>query len=199
MNNKLQDLASIAPMADSPAAGPTDSVKKEYEDGKRMFQNRNYGEAAVAFHNVLVAYEEKGDDNGIANASNQIGLLCMEKEDFEGALKNFTRAKGICEKLNDPLSVFALCKNFIDVYVGLKQYDKAVETCLDLLDVYQDNNDPRGAVAVLERIAEIYIQAGDKEKAADTYRTVASVHRNFKHKSLAEGFDKKAEELQAGS
>ena len=157
MSDKLQSITSIAPMADSPAAGPADSVTKDYEDGKRMLQNRNYGEAAVAFHNALVGFEEKGDANGIANTSNQLGILCMQKKDFEGALKNFTRAREICEKLNDPLSVFALSKNFIDVYVGLNQYDKAVNTCLDLLDGYQANNDPRGAVSVLERIAEINI------------------------------------------
>ena len=199
MSDKLQNISTIAPMADSPAAAPADAVAKEYEDGKRKLQNRNYGEAAAAFHNALLGYEEKGDANGIANCTNQLGIVCMQKKDFEGALKNFTRAREICEKLNDHLSVFALSKNFIDVYVGLSQYDKAVDTCLNLLDGYQANNDPRGAVSVLERIAEIYIQAGRKDKAADSYRTVASVHRNFKHQSLAERFEKKAEELQADS
>lgn len=199
MSEKLQDIRSIAPMADSPAAGGNDPVSEEYESGKRMLDNKNYGEAAVAFHNALVGYEEKNDENGVANASNQLGLLCLQRGDFEGAARNLNRAKELCEKLNDPMSVFALSKTFIDVYVGLKEYGRAISACLDILDVYHGNNDPRGAVGVMERMSDIYIQAGDEEKAADVYKTIASIHRNFNHPSLAESFEKKAMELQAGS
>lgn len=186
-------------MADSPAAGGDDSVRSEYEKGKRMLTDGNYGEAAVALHNALVGYEEKNDENGIANASNQLGNLCLGKEDYEGAARHFGKARELCEKFNDPMSLFSLSKAFVDVYTGLKQYDKAIETCLELLDTYQGNNDPRGAVSALERISEVYIKAGEQQKASDTCRTIASIHRNFKHTSLAESFEQKAEELQANT
>jgi hypothetical protein len=37
------------------------------------------------------------------------------------------------------------------------------------------------------------------EKAADAYRTVASIHKNFRHDNIAEGYLKKAAELAAGN
>ena len=196
--SNLQDIRSIGPMQ-GPTGAATDPVKAEYEKGKRFFQNKSYGEAAAALHNAMVGYEERNDDNGIANASNQLGNLCLATKDFENAQKHFTRAWELCEKLQDPLSLFALSKSFVDVYIGLEQYDKAVDGALDLLDSYQANNDPRGAVAVLERIGEIYLLAGKRESAADAYRTVASIHRNFGHGSIADSFEEKAATLEAAS
>jgi tetratricopeptide (TPR) repeat protein len=180
-----------------PEGKSKDPVQAEYEEGKRMIDNGRYGEAAVALHNALLGFEEKNDETGIANASNQLGRLCLAKEDYAGADKHYNRARELCEKFDDPMSLFALSKAFIEVHSGLKEYGKAIECCLDVLDMYQLNNDPRGAVTVLERMAEVYVSAGEKEKAADTYRTVASIHRNFKHATTAESFEKKADELAA--
>lgn len=198
MSNTVQDITSIGPMDQSKSAGTSkDPVKNEYDEGKRMLENGRYGEAAVALHNALVGYEEKNDETGIANAANQLGHLCLAKEDYAGADKHYSRARELCEKFDDPMSLFALGKSFIDVHAGLKEYDKAIECCLDVLDTYHHNNDPRGAVSVLEKMAEVYLQAEDKAKAADTYRTIASIHRNFKHSSMAESFAQKADELAA--
>ena len=45
-------------------------------------------------------------------------------------------------------------------------------------------------------MAEIYLDAGEKAKAADAYRTVASIHQNFQHHTIAEGYLKKARDLE---
>jgi len=54
-------------------------------------------------------------------------------------------------------------------------------------------------VEILENIAEIYVEADKADKAADTYRTIAKIHRNYKHNSIADSFDEKARELAAGA
>jgi Tfp pilus assembly protein PilF len=51
-------------------------------------------------------------------------------------------------------------------------------------------------VAVLEQMADIYQMAGNKEKAADAYRTIASIHSNFKHKDIAQSYLDKAADLE---
>lgn len=196
--SNLQDISSIKPVSES-GVEELSGADKEYEKGKRFFEKGSYGEAAVALHNAMLAYEEKNDETGMANTSNQLGHLCLAREEFDRAAEHYGRARELCEKFGDPLSLFSLSKSFVDVYIGLKEYSKAINTCLDLLDVYRGNNDPRGAVSALERMLYIYELAGDNEKAADTCRTIASIHRNFKHTSAAENFEKKAEELQAAS
>lgn len=198
MKAKLQDINSIAPVSGPNAAGKTaDPVQSDYEEGKRWLENGEYAQAAVSLHNALLGYEEKNDEIGVANASNQLGHLCLAKKDFETALKHYQRVWDICEKLQDSMSLMSLLKNFVPAYRGMKQYRQAIDTCLDLLDRYHDNNDPQGTVTVLAEMAEIYQEAGQRDKAADAYRTIASIHRNFKHLTTAESFAQKAKELEA--
>jgi len=188
---KLQDITSIM---GAKSAG--DPVQADYEKGKELLQKNELAQAAAALHNALVGYEEKSDQQGIANASNQMGHVCLARKDYDQAEKHYMRAWDICESLNDPMSMLAVSNQLVTVYQGQGQFKRAISICLDLIDKYHDNNDPRGTVEVLERMAEIYIEAGEQAKAADAYRTVASIHKNFNHKKIAEGYIRKAEDLE---
>lgn len=202
MSNPIQDIKSIGPLADGSNANnekPADQVKNDYEEGKRFFDNGNLSQAAVSLHNALLGYEERGDKTGIANAANQLGHVCLAKGDFVGAENHYQRAWDLCVEFDDPMSLHALSTKFVEVYRGQKDYDKAIKNCFDILDTHQRNNNPRGSVELLETLAEIYIEAEDTAKAADTYRTIASIHRNFKHATTADEFEQKAKELEAGA
>ncbi len=190
-NNKLQSLESIGP-AGGQAGGVKDEITREYEEGKKYLERQEYSLAAVALHNALLGYEEKGSDAGVANASNQLGHVCLARQDFEKALEHYQRALQICQKANDRMSIIAVLKKIVAAQRGLKQYDRAIASCLDMLDHYHDNRDPQGSVMTLEEMAEIYLSAGQNEKAADTYRTIASIHRNFRHDNIADGYLQKA-------
>ncbi len=195
-SNTVQPLNSIAPMDNSKKKGDEDPVKKEYEEGKRFLENSDFGQAAVALHNALVGYEEKKNESGIANASNQLGHVCLAREDYESALKHYKRAFEICDKSNDRMSVLAVSKKMVEANRGLERYSDAINLCLDALDLYQDNRDPQGTVEVLEVMAGIYEDQNEKAKAADTYRTISSIHKNFRHDNIAEKYIAKAEALE---
>lgn len=199
MSSKVQSLDAIGPMSGTAAEGPSDPVQKEYEEGKKLLENQEYGQAAVALHNALIGFEEKNDENGIANASNQLGNLCLARGEFENGLKHYQRALAICDAANDRMSILAVLKRIVTVYRGLKQFDKAIETSLDILDHYQDNRDPQGSVTTLEEMAEIYLEAGSPGKAADAYRTIASIHKNFRHDNIAAKYTQKAAQAEARS
>ncbi len=194
-----QSLEAIGPMQSEPKVEkkerPTDPVLAEFEDGKAFLEREELSQAALAFHNVLLAHEEKGDEPGIANASNQLGHVCLKKGEFEQAETHYKRAWDIVEKLDDPMSMIALNVKFIEVYKGLKEYKKAINVCLDLLDDYRLNNNPEGSISILEEMAEIFLATDDKQGAADAYRTAASIHRNFKHESMAKAYEDKADAL----
>ncbi|KAB2892079.1 MAG: tetratricopeptide repeat protein [Desulfobulbaceae bacterium] len=196
MKNTLQDIKDIAPMPGASDGRADDPVRADYEEGRRFLENQSYAQAAVSLHNALLGFEERGDEVGVANASNQLGHVCLARQDFEQARAHYQKAWDICEKMQDPMSQIALQKKFIEVYCGLKDYRRATEICLDLLDAYYHNNDPRGTVELLEQMATIYMTSGDRSKAADAYRTVASIHRNFKHLNIAESYEKKAAEIE---
>ncbi len=175
----------------------SDPIQAEYEDGKEFLQNKDLSQAVLAFHNALCGFEEKNNQDGIANASNQLGNICLENAEYEKALEHYQRAWEICDRLEDPMSLLSLSKQLIAVHRGLKDYNKALQTCLDMLETYNLNNNPQGTVETLESMAEIYLDQGEKKKAADAYRTISSIHSNYNHKNIAEDFLNKAKELEA--
>jgi tetratricopeptide (TPR) repeat protein len=97
------------------------------------------------------------------------------------------------------MSILAVQAKLVAVHRGMKDFDKAIERSLDILDLYQDNRDPGGSVATLEEIAEIYIEAGKLDKAADAYKTIGTIHKNFKHDNIAAKYMAKAAQLETPS
>lgn len=197
MNNKLQTLDSLQTVGGDLQKGPQDSVKKEYAEGLRFLEQQEYGQAAVAFHNALVGFEQRQDETGIANGSNQLGHVCLLRNEYEAALKHYQRALIIVEKANDRMSTLAVLHKIVTAQKGLKKYDKAIAVCLDMLELYQDNRDPQGTVTTLETMAEIYQEDGQKGKAADAYKTIGSIHKNFRHDTMAAQYLEKAAQLEA--
>jgi tetratricopeptide (TPR) repeat protein len=197
-------ISNIQSMADIKKAGQkeekkrsSDPIQAEYDDGTEFLKEKEFTQAAVAFHNALRGYEEKKHQDGIANASNQLGNVCLEKGEFEKAKEHYQRAWDICDRFDDPMSLLALSMQLVVVHRGLNETAKALELCFDVLDTHNLNNNPQGTVTTMETIADIYLAQKEKKKAADTYRTIASIHSNYNHKNIAEKFITRAKELEA--
>lgn len=197
MSTPIQDINSIG-QAGQPADDTKDSrsqAQVDYDEGRGYAERGESALAAASLYNALRGFEEEDNKQGVANASNQLGHVCLQRDEFDKALTNYQNAWKVCEELEDHLSLQAISLQLVEVYKGLKDYRTSLDVCLDLLDSYQANNDPKGSVGVLEMMAEVYLAAGDREKAADTYNTVASIHTNFKHHKIAESYRKKAAQL----
>lgn len=197
-------ISNVQPMKDIQQAGKkkekkrsSDPIQAEYEDGLEFLQKKEHSQAALAFHNALRGFEEKNDQDGIANASNQLGHVCLDKGEFEKALQHYQRSWKICDRFDDPMSLLVLSRQLVAVHRGLGDYERALQICLEMLETYSLNNDPQGTVETLENVVEIYLDQNEKKKAADTYRTIASIHDNFNHKNIAKDFLNKAKELEA--
>jgi tetratricopeptide (TPR) repeat protein len=128
-----------------------------------------------------------------------LGQVCFGRQEYASALSHYQQALSICEKCNDRMSVLAVLQKIVQAHKALEQYDTAIEVCLQILDHYHDNRDPQGTVETLEEIADLYLRLDKNEKAADTYRTIASIHKNFRHENIAAGFMKKAAQLMGES
>jgi tetratricopeptide (TPR) repeat protein len=203
MKERSEMVSNIQPMADIRQAGEKkekerscDPIQAEFEDGKEFLQKKEISQAALAFHNALRGFEEKNNQDGIANACNQLGNVCLEKSEFKKALQYYKRSWEICDRFNDSMSLLALSKQLVTVYRGLGDYKKAMQICLDMLETYELNNNPQGTVETMERVSELYLDQGEKEKAADTFRTIASIHANYHHENIAKDFLNKAKELE---
>jgi len=176
-----------------------DPAQADYDQGKEIRQAGDEALAASCFHNALVGFEQNGDDKGVANASDQLGDICALREEHEKAIEHYQRAYDICDKENDSFSLVSLLKKMAPSRKALKQYDEAIKIYLNVIDIYSGYNNPGGTVAAMEDLAEFYLEIGERQKSADTYRTIASIHKNFKHNTYAKEFMDKATQVEQGS
>ena len=197
-SDTIQPLDSLGPMPQGTAGDDqeTDPAKKDYLEGRRLYGQGEYTQAALAFHNALLLFEEQDNEQGVANAADRLGDTCLAREEYAMALANFQRAFVICEKADDSFSQLALNKKMAGAYRKLGDRDKALELLYDMLEHYRLTQNPKGAVEILTVIAQVYCETGDKGKAADAYRSVASIHSRFKHSRLTEEFKKLADDLE---
>jgi len=167
-------------------------AQQDYESGQEFLKDNDLGQAANAFHNALIEYEQEKNENGTANASDKLGDICAQKGDFEKALEHYERAYTICEKHSDRFSLFSIEKKKAKLMHDAKEYDKAISLYLDILDEYSALSNPQGSVDTLEILAEVYLKKGARAKAADSYRMAGSIHRKFKHQRHAGKFEEMA-------
>ena len=176
-----------------------DPAQTDYNKGKELRGAGDDLQAASFFHNALVGFEQKGDEKGVANASDQIGDICATQQEHEKALAHYQRAYDICKKEKDMFSLVALQKKMVLIKKALNQFDEAVKIYLNVIDIYAGYNNPAGTVATMEDLAELYLKMGERQKSADTYRTIASIHKNFKHTRHAKEFIDKAAQVEQGA
>jgi len=198
VSDQIQPPEEIGPADQQPKEDPvlSDPAKMDYKQGREFLKNGEYNQAANAFHNALKGFEQKGDDIGVANASDRLGDVCMAKEQYQLAIDNYMRAYEICEKEEDSFSILALNNKLASAYRGLGQFDNSLKILFDIVDHHSDLNNPKGVVEVLETVAEVYLEKGEKMRAADTLKTISSIHANFRHSRQAEEFARKAAQLE---
>lgn len=172
-------------------------ARQDYDKGQDHLKKQELAQAAAAFHNALLGFEQEADENGVANAADKLGDVCLQRKEFDKALTYFDRAYAICQKHTDRFSLFSLERKKARVYGESGDYPKAIDAYVDIIDEYNALRDPRGAVETLETLAEIYLQTQERVKAADCYRTIASIHKNFKHNNFYTTYMEKAEAIQA--
>lgn len=171
-------------------------AQQDYENGQEFLKNGDMAQAANAFHNALIGFEQEQNENGVANASDKLGDICTGIGEHAKALSHYERAYAVCTKHADRFSMFSLEKKKAGLMLAADDLDQAITLYLEVLDEYSALRNPKGSVETLEKLAEIYLKKGARDKAADSYRMAASIHRSFRHKREAAELEQKAEEIE---
>lgn len=186
------------PQPSVPAEPEPGSPEADLKSGKEHLSQGDLTMAAHAFHNALIGFEQANKDEGVANAANNLGDICVQRKDFASAINHYERAFAICERLSDPSSLLYLRKKLAKSHHDLKQFEEAIKAYNTLLDIYVSRNNPEGSVETLLMLAEVYLDKGKRQASADSLRTAASIHANFKHTKQAEELLARAKTIEAG-
>jgi tetratricopeptide (TPR) repeat protein len=103
-SENIQPLSSLQPVTGEPANEELDPARKDYLEGRKLYSQGEYAQAALAFHNALRGFEEQGDEQGVANAADRLGDACLAREEYAMAIANNRRAFAVCEKEEDSFS-----------------------------------------------------------------------------------------------
>ena len=118
----LQALPLCKELGDSVALGGISvNVGDIYADS--TFKDSDDEKALLYFNNALKAYGP--DSEGSPNAYNAIGNLYLKQAKYELALKNYSQALTISEKLNDKLIMAQSLMGIARVYVKRNDYQSA--------------------------------------------------------------------------
>ncbi len=169
-------------------------AQQDYERGMAFLNDKESAQAAAAFHNALLGFEQDNDEKGVANASMQLADICLDREEFEQALQHCATANKICSTPEDTFSIICIKEKKAKIYSQWPNYDKAIGVYIELVEDYNKTRNPQGTVNSLETLAELYLKVNDKEKAADSYNTIARIHKSFKHVTYYHRYEKKAAE-----
>lgn len=183
MSQSDNNKPTILPLAGQKkdAEEPKDPAQADYEAGKNFLGNGDMAQAANAFHNALIGFEQSNNEEGVANANSKLAEVCVAHNEFDKALAHLQKAFDICQRHDDLASLLMLRKEIAKCHRGLQQFDKAINLYLDMLDIHEKLDNPGSAVDVLVLMAETYNEMGDLANAVDAYKTAASIHTNFKH------------------
>jgi len=175
-----------------------EQTNADYKTGLDFLKNGETTFAAHAFHNALMGSLEMGDEHGVANAADKLADICLEREEYPQALQHINTAFEICEKEQDQSSTLSLKMKIAKAKTGMGKYDEVLALYYELVDFHQGSLNPQATVEVMEKIAEIYLIQDNTGGAADAYRTIAKIHKNFKHNRTAQQFYDKADTIEAG-
>lgn len=198
MNTPDSNNPAILPLADQKKKEePVDPAQADYKAGLQFLdQDDTHGQAANAFHNALIGFEQSNNEEGMAKANDKLGDICLARDEFDKAISHYQNAYDICKRHDDLFSGMALRKKFAGCYRGLRQFDEAITIYLDLLETYEKINNPASAVDTFVILGDVYLEKGDPAQAVDAYKTAASIHANFKHSRQAQELLDKAKAIE---
>lgn len=190
MSEETSNLPPVAEIGDT-----KEQAKADYKTGQDFLVKGDTALAAHAFHNAMLGFQECNDEHGVANAADKLADICMDRQEYEPALKHIETAYEICKKEEDQQSTISLRQKIATAKTAMKKFDEALEIYFDLIAHYQGSLNPKGTVETMEKVAEVYLLQDNPSGAADAYRTIASIHTNFKHKKVAKEYNDKADAI----
>jgi serine phosphatase RsbU (regulator of sigma subunit) len=143
---------------------------------------------------------------------NNIGLLFLDKSQYEKALENFIEAAKVSESISDRKTMAMSMENIGIVYKSQHLYEKALLNFSGSLKVFTELNDKMSQANVYTDLGSLYYDLGDNEKAleyflqslklmeelgdkggiAGGYNNVAVIYEEMKNYSKAMEYHKKS-------
>jgi tetratricopeptide (TPR) repeat protein len=143
---------------------------KDFQDqGVKLFQQKDYEAAAVAFGQAQAAYAEEGKQDMVGEMQTNIGLVHRALGENQQALDIMQQALATFQDMNDPLRAAKVLGNMGGVYVALGDKEQAYSCFRNAADVFQEMGENKLYGETLLAMGDLQVKDGKIMAGAATY------------------------------
>ena len=122
-------------------------------------------EAIATYNEILEAYEEQSDDEGILDAVNMLAALLTKTGNSQAAVMHATRGVQLAQALNDTATELQLHTTLGDARQDLGETQAAVDSFKKALEIARKTDDSQNEALALYKLGDAYLDNGDSDDA----------------------------------
>jgi len=146
---------------DTPANQGSTKAAELAEQGRQLYRRGDLEEALTCLHQAYGLHKDEGNQNGVAEAANDLGVLFTVMQRFSEAETWLREAHRL--------------------FVGMQDFDGEAQTLGNLGSMYQSQGDLKQAAANLQQAADRFHLVGDDERRSATLKVLSMVRlRQFR-------------------
>ncbi len=149
--------------------------------GQAYYVKADFYNAKDYTEQSLVLAEKIGDDSGIANTNNTLGLIYQSQNDYEKAIEFFTKSLELYEHMpeSDDRSggMGSALTNLGVIYYNLDDPDQAMNFYTRSLKLQTSANDKRNMANTISNMGMVYAYQGYHEKELEYNNRAYALHK----------------------
>ncbi len=159
------------------------------------WNNQMFPEAVNYFEQSLAINKKLGNNNGLLQVHNYLGMIFGEMENHSDALNHFEQGLNISEKSKNKPSIVTSLINIAQTHQLLSNYNESNKAALRGVEIAKEINELKYVRTFYGIIAENYKNLGNSEKSIEFFDQFASIDKYLKNIEITDIKQKSSEEV----
>jgi predicted ATPase/Tfp pilus assembly protein PilF len=142
-----------------------------------------YEAARAHFEENLAAARALGDDSGVANSLNNLGIVSLRRGDYDAARRFYTESLSFWRRVGHRYAVALSLNNLGNVASLQKEHETARTFYEESLAVFCELGDERGVAQTLSHLADVHRDQGEYQQAHELYGDALAIFRRISDQS----------------
>ena len=135
-------------------------------------KKEDYINAVDNYSKSKIIYQQLKDTLGVAKINKNIGLIEIERGNYDKGLEFSVAAISELEKRGLKSELTDAYRSLAMAYQSMEVYDKAIEFNLKTLELQEEFNDNEGLIITNKKLGDLYYRDNDYGKAINYYKDV---------------------------
>jgi len=132
-------------------------------------QNQDYINAINTFKKSKQLYFDLGDDLGVSKINSKLGIIEIQRGNYQEGLRYSLSAITELEKRNLKNELRSTYRNLAKAYIDIQAYEKAIEYFRKNLQLEEEQNNQEGMYNAYNNLAKLYSMKNENRKAIEYY------------------------------